>query len=733
MLQRLLLLAFLALFAVAPAVAQDGSRTISGVVTDASTGEPLPGASIVVQGTSTGTSTDIEGEYELDVPGPDAVLRFSFIGYIAQEETVGDREVIDIALGPDTRELDEVVVVGYGSTMQRELTGNVSRISSADIENSPATSVEETLQGKSAGVFITQNNGKLGQGIDVQVRGIASISADTEPLYVVDGIPISTNNLSSNGAQTNPLADLNFNDIESIEILKDASAAAIYGARGSNGVVLITTKSGKQGQTTFSVNTQVGTAAPTNKVDFLNAQEYIDLYTEAAENSDRVLGTGTLIQGFIESDLDFLTQGLYSQGLWDNGGGPDFNWQNTAFNESAMSYKVDVSASGGNESTQFYISGSYTNEEGTLIDNSFIEAQYVDAYEVIDVANNVLLAADSLEAAGVPDITDRIRGQAYFLRGVMHFELVRLFARAYVDGDPSTNLGVPILLQPTRTIPEIARPARATVQEVYDAVISDLTQARDLLPEEDAPYADSFVASAMLSRVYLMTENFPRARDEANRVISSGKYDLTSLYEQAFNQSTDPAEYIFAIQISVQDNGSHSLGVFYDAEQQDPEGQGRGDIFVTDQHVARYTDGDVRGDFFYFADANDRFTSKWSTSNTSNIPVIRLPEMYLTRAEANFRLGTEVGNPPFEDINILRERADLEGADLYGAASLTLDDILDERVFELSFEGHRLHDLKRTQRSIGSIPFDDPSLVYPIPQRELDANPNLTQNPGYGS
>ncbi len=368
-----------------------------------------------------------------------------------------------------------------------------------------------------------------------------------------------------------------------------------------------------------------------------------------------------------------------------------------------------------------------------FIDNSFIESQYVDAYDVIDIANNVLLAADSLEAAGVPDITDQIRGQALFLRGVMHFELVRLFGRTYTDGDPSVNPGVPVILQPTRTIPEITQPSRSTVQDVYNAVISDLTQARDLLPTEDGPYADSFVASAMLSRVYLMTENFPGARDEANRVIESGKYNLASLYEQAFNQSTDPAEYVFAIQVSVQDNGNHSLGVFYDAEEQDPEGQGRGDIFVTDQHVARYVSGDARGEFFYFADAGDRFTRKWSTSNTSNIPVIRLPEMYLTRAEANFRLGTEVGNPPFEDINILRERADLDGADLYDAASLTLDDILDERVFELSFEGHRLHDLKRTQRSVGSIPFDDPSLVYPIPQRELDANPNLTQNSGYGT
>lgn len=359
MLQRLLLFAFLALFAVVPVLAQDGSRTVSGTVIDGSTGEPLPGASILIQGTQSGTSTDVEGNYELTVSGPDVVLRFTFVGYLPVEETVGDRDVIDVALSPDTRKLDEVLVVGYGSTIQRELTGNISRVSSADIENTPVTSVEEALQGRSAGVFITRNNGKLGQGIDVQVRGIASISADAEPLYVVDGIPITTTNLSSNGAATDPLADLNFNDIESIEILKDASAAAIYGARASNGVVLITTKSGQSGKTQFSVNTQVGTAGPTNKVDFLNAEQYVELYTEAAENSG--------LSGFLEGRLDLYSRGLYDDVDLQNF---NFNWQDQAFNESAMSYQIDVSANGGNEDTQFYVSGAYLNEEGTLINNT---------------------------------------------------------------------------------------------------------------------------------------------------------------------------------------------------------------------------------------------------------------------------------------------------------------------------------------------------------------------------
>ena len=174
------------------------------------------------------------------------------------------------------------MVVGYGTNIKRNITGSVAKISAKEINNTPATSFESALQGRAAGVQVNQQNGKLGQGINIRIRGSASISAGNEPLYVVDGVPVITADLSSNGAPTDPLADLNMNDIESIDILKDASASAIYGSRASNGVVLITTKKGKAGTSKIDIGYYTGLQDPTGKRKFMNAQQYLDLMFAAA-------------------------------------------------------------------------------------------------------------------------------------------------------------------------------------------------------------------------------------------------------------------------------------------------------------------------------------------------------------------------------------------------------------------------------------------------------------------
>ena len=376
--KRLLLLtAFLVAFATLASTGWAQSRTVTGTVTSSEDGQPLPGASVVLKGTSTGTATDVNGQYELSVPQDGGVLRVSFVGYVAREVPIEGRSEIDVELTPDYQELSEVVVVGYGSQIQKDVTGNISRVAAEDIENSPVTSIEETLQGKAAGVFIENSSGKLGQGINVQIRGVTSISADNQPLFVVDGIPVTTTDLSSNGAPTNPLADLNFNDIQSVEILKDAAAAAIYGARASNGVVLITTKSGSSGDTQFSVNYQISSSEPTNKVDFLNAQQYVDFYMEAARNGGRYdynqfpedwASEQQAINAYVadmEDALDFFALGTD----WRNQV-IDEDWQDNAFQE-AYGMQLDVSASGGNESTRFYISGSYNDQQGILFRDDF--------------------------------------------------------------------------------------------------------------------------------------------------------------------------------------------------------------------------------------------------------------------------------------------------------------------------------------------------------------------------
>jgi hypothetical protein len=357
--------------------------------------------------------------------------------------------------------------------------------------------------------------------------------------------------------------------------------------------------------------------------------------------------------------------------------------------------------------------------------NGFVETQWTEAYETINAANNVLNALDRVED---PQERGRIEGEARLIRGVLYFELVRLFGQPWNAGDPSSTPGVPLILEPTRDITEEDNVSRNSVQAVYDQVADDLTSARDLLPESNGVFADTYVASAFLSRVHLMQQDYEGAAEAADRVLQSDQFELAPTFADAFNNVEDIPEYIFAIQISSQD-GANDLNTFYAAE---ADG-GRGDINVQQQHLDRYDDADARGDFFY-ADpgTGDTRTQKWQDdeSDGANIPVIRLAEMYLTRAEANLRLsGSTVGpNSPSEDVNEIRERAGLSPVN-----SVTVDDVLRQRRLELSFEGNLLHDLKRTGRPIGSIPFDANELVYPVPQRECDANPEITQNPGYTS
>ena len=366
-----------------------------------------------------------------------------------------------------------------------------------------------------------------------------------------------------------------------------------------------------------------------------------------------------------------------------------------------------------------------------FVNNAFVADEWNEAYETINIANNVLSALDQFEDE---ERRTRVEGEARFLRGLMYFELVRLFAKPYDAVDPSAALGVPIVLEPTRSISDEDNVERASMAVVYEQVTADLEAAREQLGSNANKYvADTYVASAVLSRVYLARDEYEAAARAADRVIASGDFSLMETFAGAFNNESAVAEYVFAVPITTQD-GVNELNTFYGSgSQSDPNG-GRGDISITDEHVALYGDGDARGNFFYIdeSDGDARRTGKWKgdESTGADIPVIRLAEMYLTRAEGNFRAGTEIGAAPIADINRIRGRA---GANPLDASNLTAERIFEERKLELMFEGHLLHDLQRTERSVGSIPYDANALLYPIPQREMDANPSLTQNPGYGS
>lgn len=363
------------------------------------------------------------------------------------------------------------------------------------------------------------------------------------------------------------------------------------------------------------------------------------------------------------------------------------------------------------------------------VNSTQVSFAWMDPYRVINDVNNVLSALDVV----LPAKKNKVEGEAKFLRGAMYFELVRLFAKPYNLGTPSANDGVPLVLTPTRdpSKPENF-PSRAKVSAVYDQVIKDLTEAENLLPDagENRFYADKIAAAAMLSRVYLQKGDFINAREAANRAIqgSAGVYNLANTYADAFpyNDANTTAlvpnteEDIFAIQVSNTD-GVNDFNTYFSPF-------GRGDIGILNGHMALYEPNDERQDLFYTA-SGTRYTGKFDMVY-GNVHIIRLAEMYLTRAEANFRLGTNVGDDPLDDINLIRDRV---GLTAYTLPQLTIEKILLERHLELAFEGSWLHDAKRTQKNLGGFNWDSPKLVLPVPDRERKVNTNLSQNDGYGN
>jgi len=350
-------------------------REVSGKVTDSKTGQPIDGVTVAIKGTDRATTTSADGSFRLAVSG-DATLVFSNIAYTNQEVKVADigASGLDIKLVPSSKNLDEVVVVGYGTLIKRDLASSIAKVRGTEVANTPVPNMTQALQGRAAGVFVESENGKVGEGIKVRIRGQSSISASNSPLYVVDGIPIITGSLSGNA-----LADINFNDIESFEILKDAAATAIYGSRAGNGVVLITTKKGKAGKTQYNVNLQYGINEPTRLRGFLNAAEYVEFFREAAVNTAKYHynragnWAGYSSEQEAIDDLVGFVEGRFTRysgySSWQNLE-TNTNWEKEAF-QDAKTGLIEVSAQGGSDRTKYYISGSFNSQDGILIGNFF--------------------------------------------------------------------------------------------------------------------------------------------------------------------------------------------------------------------------------------------------------------------------------------------------------------------------------------------------------------------------
>lgn len=292
------------------------AQTVSGVVTDEETGEELPGVNIVIQGTSIGTSTDLNGEFELDVPSLDETLVISFIGYQTKEVPINGRETINIPLTPQTVMADELIVVGYGVQRKSDITGSISSARAEDFNKGVVVNPGQLLQGVVAGVNVTSASGEPGASQDIIIRGVGSLRSGTQPLFVVDGFMLDN---SGTGVANNPLNFINPTDIESIEVLKDASATALYGARASNGVVVITTKKGQQGDTQMTLSTSTSLSTLANKIDVFSADEFRNQVPAAGGSLDD-FGANTdwqdaLTQTAVSNDINFSLGGTATENL----------------------------------------------------------------------------------------------------------------------------------------------------------------------------------------------------------------------------------------------------------------------------------------------------------------------------------------------------------------------------------------------------------------------------------
>jgi TonB-dependent starch-binding outer membrane protein SusC len=333
------------------------SRTVTGKITDARDGSPIAGATVEVKNTTTGATTANDGTFSITMPANVSTLVIAAIGFDKQEVRVSGNSVSVALRFSDARNIDEVIVVGYGTRTKRDVTSSISKVTSKDFQNLPLPSFEQALQGRASGVFINTGSGKLGQGLNIRVRGISSISANQQPFVVIDGVPVVNQSLGSATEPDNPLATLNPDDIESIEVLKDASSAAIYGSRASNGVLLITTKGGKQGKSKLNVGFFTGWSEPTRKQKFLNAAQYKELFTAAAEN-----------EGYVAAD-EFRD----NTGTEDWNSNNNTNWADQAFQPGYVR-QYNVSLTGGDARTKFLLSGSFNDQKGIILGNRLTRA-----------------------------------------------------------------------------------------------------------------------------------------------------------------------------------------------------------------------------------------------------------------------------------------------------------------------------------------------------------------------
>ncbi|WP_210517095.1 SusC/RagA family TonB-linked outer membrane protein [Hymenobacter terricola] len=338
------------------------TRRVSGTVRASDSGEGLPGVTVLVKGTNSGASTNTDGGYELNVPATGGVtLSFSFVGYSNKEVAVGDQSQINVTLAVDTKQLDDVVVIGYQAVQRRDVTGSVSSVSAQQIKDVPVNSAAEALSGRLAGVQVTSSEGTPGnQNVSIRVRGGGSVTQDNSPLYVVDGVQVE-----------NALNVISPQDIQSVDVLKDAAATAIYGARGANGVVIITTKGGKEGKLVVSYNGFAGVRQLSRKLDVMQPADFVNYQYERAVGIDRVAGNGTSVGGLNTFKAFFKSRNYNSDTLNLSRNSPFLDWQDQVFGRDAFQQTHNISLSGGSATSTYALSVTRNNEDGIQLGSGF--------------------------------------------------------------------------------------------------------------------------------------------------------------------------------------------------------------------------------------------------------------------------------------------------------------------------------------------------------------------------
>lgn len=405
-------------------------KRVNGTVTDA-LGEPLLGATVLEKGTSNGVSTDFDGRFTIDLKNENAVLVVSYIGFITQEIAIANRTSFEVSLVADVSSLNEVVVIGYGQIARRDVTGSVVKISSKDLKDQATVGFDQNLVGRVAGVNVQQTTGAPGGNVAIRIRGTGSISAGNSPLIVIDGFPISdsyaTGNVQGNrpGRETlyenpqNPLNSLNPNDIESIEVLKDASASAIYGSRGANGVIIITTKKGATGKAKINFNSYSGIQRVTNTYDMMDAYTYAEQQFISYQNSGLESNFPAYLMPYL-NDVPGLT---------------DTDWQDELFRDAAIQ-NYDLSVRGGNESLKYFVSGNYFNQDGIVLGSGFkrysfrtnLDAQVTEKIK-LTLSLNPSVSESDLVGAENP----------YFVDGVVNLALLAIPTDAVYNPDGTFN------------------------------------------------------------------------------------------------------------------------------------------------------------------------------------------------------------------------------------------------------------------------------------------------------